>query len=99
MKFAEIVDEMVVNLLVANDSQKEELEAMTGHEMVEADLLRLKIGDLRVGENWTRNIEGEQVVLTCAPTREELEEQIAQLEAGYAETDKALEEMGVVVYE
>ena len=99
MKFAEIVNDLVVNLFVADPDQKAELEAMIQHEMVPADLLRLQIGDLRVGGNWTRNIDGEQVVLTGEPTRDELMEQIAALERETAQTDAALTQMGVQVYE
>lgn len=99
MKFAEIVNDLVVNLFVADPDQKAELEAMIQHEMVPADLLRLQIGDLRVGGNWTRNIDGEQVVLTEEPTRDELMEQIAALERETAQTDAALTQMGVQVYE
>ena len=99
MKFAEIVNDLVVNLFVADPDQKAELEAMIQHEMVPADLLRLQIGDLRVGGNWTRNIDGEQVVLTEEPTRDELMERIAALGRETAQTDAALEEMGVQVYE
>lgn len=99
MKFAQVDHEMVVNVIVGREDQQEELAQMTGCEMVPADLLRLQIGDLRVGGNWTRNIDGEQVVLTGEPTRDELMEQIAALERETAQTDAALTQMGVQVYE
>lgn len=99
MKFAVVKENVVQNVIVADEAQKEELQQALCAELVDASPCRLAIGDLRVGGNWTRNVDGEQVILTERPTYDELAAQVAQYEAGAAETDAALEEMGVTVYE
>lgn len=65
MRFAVLtIDEtMVDNVIVANAEQKEELEEALGRTLLDAAPLGLTVGDLKQGDNWTRNVEGEQVVL------------------------------------
>lgn len=72
MKFAVVKNDIVENVIVANEEQKEELENALGVELIEAQPFNLQIGDLRVGSNWTRNQDGEQIVLTGQPTYAEL---------------------------
>ena len=72
MKFAVVKNDMVENVIVANESQKEELENALSAELVDVQPFNLQIGDLRVGDNWTRNQDGEQIVLTGQPTYAEL---------------------------
>ena len=64
MRFAVIENNLVTNLIVAAEGQKEELEDAAGYG--------LTMGDLWIPERgvWPRNEDGEQVVLE-ALTREE----------------------------
>lgn len=65
MKFAILsTDEQFVdNVIVARESQKEELEAALGRTLMDAAPLGLTIGDYYNGTAWTRNVDGEQVAL------------------------------------
>ena len=88
MKYAVIESDMVTNVIVANAEQKEELETALQAELVDAQPYNLQIGDLRVGGNWTRNQNGEQIVLTSEPTYNDLLAQVAELQAKLAELEK-----------
>lgn len=81
MRFAAVREDMVENVVVADEAQKAELEAALGAELVDAQPYGLQIGDLRVGERWTRNQNGEQIVLTGAPTYDDLAAQVADMQA------------------
>ena len=65
MRFAVLTEdqEFVDNVIVANEDQKEELEAALGRTLMDAAPLGLTVGDYYNGAAWTRNIDGEQVVL------------------------------------
>lgn len=88
MKYAVVTGDTVINLIVANEEQKEELETALQAELVDAQPYNLQIGDLRVGGNWTRNQNGEQIVLTSEPTYNDLLAQVAELQAKLAELEK-----------
>lgn len=88
MKYAVVTGDTVINLIVANAEQKEELETALQAELVDAQPYNLQIGDLRVGGNWTRNQNGEQIVLTSEPTYNDLLAQVAELQAKIAELEK-----------
>ena len=64
MKYAVKKDNIVANIIIANVGQKEELETALNAELVDQAEYGLAVGDLWTGENWTRNIDGEQVVLS-----------------------------------
>lgn len=81
MKYAVVKDNFVTNVLVADAAQKEELEQALGAELVDAAPYGLQIGDMRVGANWTRNQDGEQITLDENATYDELVAKIAELEA------------------
>ena len=81
MKYAVVKDNFVTNVLVADAAQKEELEASLNAELVDASQFGLQIGDMRVGTNWTRNQDGEQITLDENATYDELVAHIAELEA------------------
>lgn len=81
MKYAVVKDDFVTNVLVADAAQKDELEASLNAELVDASQFGLQIGDMRVGDNWTRNQDGEQIVLDENATYDELVAKIAELEA------------------
>ena len=72
MKYAVVKDNFVTNVLVADAAQKDELETALNAELVDAAPYGLQIGDMRVNGAWTRNDEGEQVILTERPTYSEL---------------------------
>lgn len=56
-------NDIVQNLIVLEEAQKEELEAALACEIVDARPYGLMAGDLRTAKGWTRNAGGEQVVL------------------------------------
>ena len=86
MKFAVVKEDMVENVIVADVAQKEELEAALGAELVDAQPYGLQIGDLRVSGRWTRNQDGEQVILSESATYDELLAKIAELEDAVHDT-------------
>lgn len=55
--------QFVDNVIVANENQKEELEAALGRTLLDAAPLGLTVGDYYNGASWTRNVDGEQVSL------------------------------------
>lgn len=61
---AVVINDLVENLIVLNKSQLSEMTAALGAEIVDAAPYGLTIGDLRTERGWTRNVEGEQVVLS-----------------------------------
>lgn len=84
MKYAVVKENAVENVIVADEAQKAELEAALGAELVDAQPFNLQIGDMRVGANWTRNQDGEQIVLTGRPTYDELIARLEDAEAALA---------------
>lgn len=85
MKLAVIVNDMVENVLIADESQQAELEQTLGVELVDASLYGLQIGDMRVNGAWTRNQDGEQITLTNKPTYDELAAKVEEQRAKLAE--------------
>lgn len=81
MKYAVVKDNFVTNVIVADVAQKDELESSLNAELVDASQFGLQIGDMRVGDNWTRNQNGEQIILDENATYDELVAKIAELEA------------------
>ena len=81
MKYAVVKDNFVTNVLVADAAQKNELESSLNAELVDASQFGLQIGDMRVGDNWTRNQNGEQIILDENATYDELVAKITELEA------------------
>ena len=95
--YAVVQHDMVENVIVLNENQIEEFEMVLNSEIVNALPYGLCRGDLRVGGNWTRNLNGVQVVLEpltpqqqtdYAGLRDEVEAQ-AEL---FAEAEAALTE-------
>lgn len=81
MKYAVVKDDFVINVLVAEPEQKTELETSLDAELVDASTFGLQIGDMKVGDHWTRNQDGEQITLNQNATYDELVAYIAELEA------------------
>ena len=65
MRFAVLnaAGDLVENVVVARKEQKAEMEAKLGCTLVDAAPLGLLPGDAKTGAGWTRNVDGEQVVL------------------------------------
>lgn len=65
MRFAVLTEnqEFVDNVIVGRADQKEELEAALGRTLMDAAPLGLTVGDFYNGAAWTRNVDGEQMVL------------------------------------
>ena len=63
MTYAVKKDDFIVNMIVAHSSQVEELGTALGAELIDPKKYGLTIGDYWNGTNWTRNVDGEQVVL------------------------------------
>lgn len=76
MRFAVLTEdqEFVDNVIVANEDQKEELEAALGRTLLDASPLGLTVGDYYNGANWTRNVDGEQMILPIAVASADAEE-------------------------
>lgn len=72
MRYAVVKNNIVENVIVAKEENKEEMETLLGAILVDASVYNLQIGDMKVNDNWTRNDEGEQVILTGRPTYSEL---------------------------
>lgn len=60
---AVIIEDIVDNLIVLDESQIEELSAALNAEIIDARPYGLAIGDLRTDAGWTRNAGGEQIIL------------------------------------
>ena len=72
MRYAVVKNNIVENIIVAKEENKEEMETLLNATLVDASVYNLQIGDMKVNDNWTRNDEGEQVILTGRPTYSEL---------------------------
>lgn len=72
MRFAVIKDDLVTNLIVADAGQQAELETALGARLEDAAGYGLTMGDLWIPERgvWTRNRDGEQVVLEALTPEE-----------------------------
>lgn len=73
MRFAVIKDNLVTNLIVADAGQQAELETALGARLEDAAGYGLTMGDLWIPERgvWTRNENGEQVVLEALTPEEQ----------------------------
>ena len=101
--YAIVRDNYVDNVIVLNEEQIDEMATALNAEMVDALPLGLCQGDLRVGGNWTRNINGVQTILEpitpqqqtdYAGLRDEVEEQRELLEAAEAALVEGVESIG-----
>lgn len=81
MRFAVLTSDgnFVQNIIVANESQKEEIESSLCCTLMDAAPLGLMIGDYYNGTNWTRNVDGEQVALPIATPSADVDEALAIL--------------------
>lgn len=80
MTYAVRKENMIVNMIVAHESQKGELETALGAELMDPTEYGLTIGDLWNGVAWTRNVNGEQVVLEPVEEEPTVDERVAALE-------------------
>lgn len=76
MRFAVLnaAGDMVENVIVAAENQREELEAALGRTLTDAAPLGLLPGDLKAGDAWTRNVDGEQTTLPIETASEDVEQ-------------------------
>lgn len=72
MRFAMVKDNMVETVIIANEEQVPELETALKCQLVDASEYNLTVGDLWNGNAWTRNVDGEQVVIEPVATTEEI---------------------------
>ncbi len=102
-RYAVVKDNMVENIIVLNAGQTEDFGAAINAELVNALPLGLCQGDLRVGGQWTRNINGVQTILEpitpqqqtdYAGLRDEVEAQAELLEAAEAALTEGVESIG-----
>ena len=81
MKYAIRKGDFITNIIIANEGQKEELEAALSATLINLAECVVEIGDYWNGENWTRNVDGEQVVVDTTPVVEvPVEERVTALE-------------------
>lgn len=78
MRYAVVKDNMVTTVIIANEGQKEELETALNATFEDASVYGLTVGDLWNGTAWTRNVDGEQVVIEPVVP---VEERIAAVES------------------
>ena len=101
--YAVVKHDIVENVIVLNEGQIDEMAAALNAEIVDALPYGLCQGDLRVGGNWTRNINGVQTILEpitpqqqtdYAGLRDEVESQRELLEAAEAALTEGVESIG-----
>ena len=68
---AVVIDDIVDNVIVIDEAQVESISKALGAEIIDARPYGLTIGDYRTPQGvWTRNDEGEQVVLQLVEREE-----------------------------
>ena len=101
--YAIVHDNYVDNVIVLNEEQIDEMAAALDAEMVDALPYGLCQGDMLVGGNWTRNINGVQTILEpitpqqqtdYAGLRDEVLEQRELLEEAEAALVEGVESIG-----
>jgi hypothetical protein len=90
MTFAVKKNDIIVNMIVAHSSQAKQLGDALGAELIDPTEYGLTIGDYWNGTNWTRNVDGEQVVLEPVELTPTVEERVATLEVSTAALEDAL---------
>lgn len=90
MTYAIKKDNFITNLIVAHSSQVDELSAALNAELLDPSEYGLTIGDYWNGTNWTRNVDGEQVVLEPVEIKVTIEDRVVTLENSTAELEDAL---------
>lgn len=85
MQFAVKKNNFVTNIIIADWTQIEELERGLNAELIDLAECNVSIGDMWDGEHWTRNVNGEQVVVDTTPVHNPTtDERIANLEGSTA---------------
>lgn len=85
MTFAVRKDDFIINMIVADYHQKAELETALDAELIDTAECNVTIGDYWNGEAWTRNIDGEQVVIDTTPKHEPTSDELLKILAGVSE--------------
>lgn len=109
-KYAIVKNNMVENVIILNQNQIEEFEQIYNAEIVNAIPYGLCRGDMKVGNNWTRNLNGVQTILQPLIPQEqtdyselrdelnsshiELEEKTSILEAAEIALQEGVESIG-----
>ena len=93
MTYAVKKGNFIENMIVAHSNQKKELEDILGAELIEPSEYGLTIGDYWNGVNWTRNVSGEQVILTAVPPVAPIDERVTALEEALVITDETAIEL------
>lgn len=93
MKFAVCKDSFITNIIIAEHQQKEELETALNAVLIDTTHCNVSIGDFWNGENWTRNIDGEQIIIDTNPKVEPTQLDIIEAQVTYTAmmTDTLLE--------
>ena len=90
MIYAVKKSDFIVNLIVAHAAQVAELETALDAELIDPSKYGLAIGDYWNGENWTRNVNGEQVILEPVEINVTVEDRVTTLERSIAAIEDAL---------
>lgn len=95
--YAVVQHDYVENVIVLNEDQTEEMGTALNAEMVDALPYGLCVGDLRVGGNWTRNINGVQTVLEPITPQQQtdyagLRDEVEAMNEVFLEAEAALTE-------
>lgn len=91
---AVIRENIVENLVIIKEAQLDSMAEALGCEIINAAPYGLQVGDLRTAKGWTRNVNGEQVVLPALDAKEETtftlqQERISALEESAAMAEEA----------
>ena len=54
MRYAVVKNNIVENVIVAKEENKEEMETLLGAILIDASVYNLQIGDMKVNDNWTQ---------------------------------------------
>lgn len=97
MIYAVVKHDIVENVIVMDASQADEMASALHAEMVDALPYGLCKGDLRVNGHWTRNLNGEQVILESITPQQQtdytdLRGELEGLNATMTEAEAALSE-------
>ena len=90
MVYAIKINDTITNTIVASPHQVDEFQKALNCEFVDPSEYGLTIGDYWNGTHWTRNINGEQIVLEPVQITATIEERVLSLEGDTSMLEDAL---------
>ena len=90
MVYAIKINDIITNTIVASPHQIDEFQKALNCEFIDPSEYGLAIGDYWNGTHWTRNVNGEQVILEPVPYKVTIEDRVLSLEGDTAALEDAL---------